>query len=101
MALVVDEYGGIKWIPVDRRDDDADSWGYGNTPKTLEEFYTRLEGLTDVLLDLDHVSGYCYTQLTDVWPEENGIYTFDRQPKFDNALLRAVQVRKAACEETE
>jgi hypothetical protein len=42
--------------------------------------------------------GYCYTQLTDVWPEENGVYTFDRKPKFDNDRLRAVQSRTAAIE---
>jgi beta-glucuronidase len=42
--------------------------------------------------------GYCYTQLTDVYQEQNGIYTFDRQPKFDLARLRAIQQRPAAIE---
>ena len=68
---------------------------------SLDAFHARFKGLCDILLDDPEMFGYCYTQLTDVWPEENGIYTFDRQPKFDNALLRAVQLRKAACEETE
>jgi hypothetical protein len=27
--------------------------------------------------------GYCYTQLTDVEQEINGILTYDRQPKCD------------------
>ena len=43
--------------------------------------------------------GYCYTQLTDVYPEENGIYTFDRGQKFDGARLRAIQERAAAIEQ--
>ena len=38
--------------------------------------------------------GYCYTQLTDVYPEENGLYTFGREPKFDTARLKAIQSRE-------
>ena len=95
----VSEFGGIWWNPA--KFDDKESWGYGDRVTTLDAFHARFKGLCDILLDDPEMFGYCYTQLTDVWPEENGIYTFDRQPKFDNVLLRAVQVRKAACEETE
>ena len=42
--------------------------------------------------------GYCYTQLTDVYQEQNGIYTFDRQSKFDLDRIRAIQQRLAAIE---
>ena len=42
--------------------------------------------------------GYCYTQLTDVYQEENGLFFFDRRAKFDLARLRAVQTRPAAIE---
>jgi len=42
--------------------------------------------------------GYCYTQLTDVYQEQNGIYTFDRRPKFDLERIRRAQTRKAAIE---
>jgi hypothetical protein len=42
--------------------------------------------------------GYCYTQLTDIYQEQNGIYTFDRRAKFDLARLRAVQSASAAIE---
>ena len=44
--------------------------------------------------------GYCYTQLTDVYQEENGLFFFDRKEKFDLARLRAVQTRPAAIETT-
>ncbi|BDD12805.1 beta-glucuronidase (plasmid) [Fulvitalea axinellae] len=82
---IIDEYGGIKWVPKSKRKDSAsNSWGYGNDPKTEEEFFTRLEGLTDVILSFDHIWGYCYTQLTDVEQEQNGVYNFDRTPKFEN-----------------
>ena len=61
---IIDEFGGIKWIPTRELVYADNSWGYGQDPKTLDEFYTRLEGLVDVILSLEHISGYCYTQLT-------------------------------------
>lgn len=80
---LIDEYGGIKWIPDVKLQHSEDSWGYGKDPTTLEEFYTRLESLTDVILSLDHICGFCYTQLTDIEQEQNGIYNYDRSKKFD------------------
>ncbi len=92
----VSEFGGTWWNP-DVRPDDY-SWGYGRRPESLEEFYKRFQGLCDVLLDNPHMFGYCYTQLTDVYQEQNGIYTFDRRPKFDAERLRRIQTRPAAIE---
>ena len=57
----------------------------------VEDFYGRFEGLCGALLDNPRVAGYCYTQLTDVYQEHNGLYTFDRRPKFDLARLRRAQ----------
>ncbi len=74
------------------------SWGYGERPASLEEFYTRFEGLVAALLDDPLMFGYCYTQLTDVFQEQNGIYAFDRSEKFDLARVTAAQTRKAAIE---
>lgn len=92
----VSEFGGTWWNPNVRPDDY--SWGYGRRPESLEEFYKRFQGLCDVLLDNPHMFGYCYTQLTDVYQEQNGIYTFDRRPKFDAERLRRIQTRPAAIE---
>jgi beta-galactosidase/beta-glucuronidase len=92
----VSEFGGIWWNP--DLVEGEESWGYGNRPKTLEEFYERFEGLCRVLLDDPSMFGYCYTQLTDVFQEQNGIYKFDRKPKFDAQRLRAIQTAPAAFE---
>ena len=89
----VSEYGGIRWT------DNQDGWGYGNAPKTEEEFLTRLKGLTDVMLDDDRIFAFCYTQLTDVEQEQNGLYTYERQPKFDPAVVHAIFARKAKIED--
>ena len=87
---VIDEFGGIKWIPTQEFQYASDSWGYGVPPRSLEEFYERLEGQVNAILSLDHVAGYCYTQLTDVEQEQNGIYNYDRSVKFDMELVRGI-----------
>lgn len=92
-AAFVSEYGGIAW------NNNGNGWGYGNTPKTIEEFYERFKGLSDTLLDNNEMFGLCYTQLTDVEQEQNGLYTYDRKPKFDTERLYKVLRRKAAIED--
>ncbi|MFL7811120.1 MAG: beta-glucuronidase, partial [Anaerolineae bacterium] len=87
---LVDEFGGIKWVPSAEQRYDESSWGYGDDPKTLEAFYARLEGLVDAILSYDHICGYCYTQLTDVEQEQNGIYNYDRTAKFDIERIAAI-----------
>ena len=89
----ISEYGGIRWT------DDTSGWGYGEGPKTEEEFLTRLKGLTDVLLDDPRIFGLCYTQLTDVEQEQNGLYTYDRRPKFPPEVIYPIFARKAAIED--
>ena len=76
----------------------AASWGYGASPRILEKFYVRFEGRCRALLENPRMFGYCYTQLTDVYQEENGLFFFDHRPKFDLARLRAGQVRPAFIE---
>ncbi|MBE6708994.1 MAG: beta-galactosidase [Ruminococcaceae bacterium] len=90
----VSEYGGIQWVS--KSADGA--WGYGEAPKDIEEFYTRLEGLTTALLDNPGICAFCYTQLTDVYQETNGIYNFDRSEKFDMDRIHAIFTKKAAIE---
>jgi len=65
----------------------------------VQAFFARFKGLVDALLDHDCIFGFCYTQLTDIEQEENGLYTFDRQPKLDPVQVKPVVSRKAAIEE--
>ena len=93
LPFFLSEYGGIRWT------EDQAGWGYGQAPQSAEEFLNRLKGLTDVLLDNPNIMGLCYTQLTDVEQEQNGLYTYDRKPKFDPALIYPIFARKAAIED--
>ena len=91
----VSEYGGIQWS------DQEGSWGYGNAPKTEEEFIARYEGLTNVLLDNPYMLGFCYTQLYDVEQEQNGLMTYERKFKFDPEIFRKINTRQAAIEKAD
>ena len=74
------EYGGICW-----KIGDNEGWGYGNAPVTKEEFIERFKGLTEVLLENPAFCAFCYTQLTDIEQEINGLYT-----EFRNLLPKSL-----------
>lgn len=92
------EYGGARWVFDADKTGEGD-WGYGNAPKTEEEFYERYKLLTDALLDNKGISAFCYTQLYDIETEMNGLFTYDRRPKFDVERIYKITSRKAAVEE--
>ncbi|OGJ90405.1 MAG: beta-glucuronidase [Candidatus Raymondbacteria bacterium RifOxyA12_full_50_37] len=87
---ILDEFGGTKWIPENRKPFADNSWGIGDDLKTVKEFYDRLEGLVKTILGFTHICGFCYTQLTDVEQEENGIYNYDRSEKFNMKRIAGI-----------
>jgi hypothetical protein len=91
LPFMISEFGGIGWAT-------EGGWGYGNGPRSLDEFYTRYQGLVDAQLDNPNLFGFCYTQLTDVEQEHNGLYYYNRRPKFDLNRLHAITSRRAAYE---
>ena len=91
----VSEYGGIWWNPGQQ---DEKAWGYGERPRSEEEFLQRYKALTEALLFNPKVAGFCYTQLYDIEQEVNGLYTFDRRPKFNPDFFFRVNQQKAAIE---
>jgi hypothetical protein len=96
--VFVSEYGGIG-IHLEKNDSKK-AWSYGNATRSLEEYYARYKGLTDALLDNPRILGFCYTQLTDVEQEQNGLFTYvGREPKFDVKTLYDINSRKAAIED--
>ena len=92
--VFISEYGGIRWSVVN----DGSGWGYGNAPKAAEEFIERYRGLTTALLENPELCGFCYTQLTDVEQEQNGVYTYYRKEKFDSAIFKEINSQPAAAE---
>ena len=94
----ISEYGGTLWNP-----DDKAGWGYGKTPASEEEFAKRYADLTTVLLSHPKVCGFCYTQLTDIEQELNGLYKYDRTRKFSDEtyeIIRKANIQIAEFEKT-
>ena len=85
MPVLVSEFGGIGYLVGDKR---PDAWGYNGVPETEAEFKARFERIMESVYDSPELCGFCYTQLTDVDQEENGLLTFNRKPKFDLAYFR-------------
>ena len=88
----VSEYGGIRWS------EDESGWGYGESPKSKEELIQRYDGLTTHLLENPNICAFCYTQLYDVEQEQNGLYNYEREPKFDPKVIAEINMKKAAIE---
>ena len=84
---MIDEFGGLGWIPKEER---ANSWGYGAQIETEDEFFRILEQEIDAIKACKNVVGFCYTQITDVEQEKNGVYYYDRRPKFNAARWKAI-----------
>ena len=94
VPFMISEIGGIGWGT-------EGGWSYGQGPKTPEEFFTRYKGTIDALLDNPNLFGFCYTQLTDIEQERNGLFYYDRKPKFDLKKLHDITARSAAYERGE
>jgi beta-galactosidase/beta-glucuronidase len=84
--ILITEFGGIAFS------NDEEGWGY-TTVADAGEFLERYEALIVALLGCEPVQGFCYTQLTDVEQEVNGLLTYDRRPKTDLSRLREITAR--------
>lgn len=100
LPYFVSEFGGTWWSDVSKETENHTvSWGYGKAPEEIEEFYNRFEGLVSALLENGRICAFCYTQLTDVEQEQNGIYYYNRSKKFDSKRLHEIMTKKAAIED--
>ncbi|MDP9486883.1 MAG: glycoside hydrolase family 2, partial [Actinomycetota bacterium] len=91
--LLVTEFGGIAFESAD-----PETWGY-RLVSDAEGLLERYGSLVEALLQSDVVQGFCYTQLTDVEQEVNGLLTYDRRPKVELARIREITVAQRRPEE--
>lgn len=73
--IIISEFGGTAYVR-----DTENGWGYGSGVKSDEEFLNRFASLVGAIDSLG-ISGFCYTQITDVQQEVNGLLREDRTPK--------------------
>ncbi|MBM3783496.1 MAG: glycoside hydrolase family 2 [Acidobacteria bacterium] len=87
--VFLSEFGGIAY-PLPGSPVPADAWGYAGVEKSPEAALERLRSLYMGIRQIPQIMGICYTQLTDVEQEINGLLTYDRKPKFDLKVLREI-----------
>ena len=85
--IIVSEFGGIAF-------DSASGWGYGNKVSSKEEYISRFDRMTSAIKCIDRICGYCYTQLSDVQQEINGIMDIQRRFKVEPGILKEINERK-------
>lgn len=83
--VLLTEFGGIMF----ERDQKGDNWGYNSAAKNEDEFLSRLSELVKGIYEADF-QGLCYTQLTDVQQEVNGLLDADHNPKIEAEKIRKV-----------
>jgi len=96
--VFVSEYGGILWDMDNLPQGEESSWGYGDAPKSEDEFLDRFKNLTETFMNNPKICAICYTQLYDVEQERNGLMTYDRKHKFNPEVIRRINSQKAKIE---
>ncbi|WP_394766668.1 glycoside hydrolase family 2 protein [uncultured Paludibaculum sp.] len=89
--LYLSEFGGIAFILPGSKVPEA-AWGYSGVEKTADAAMGRLNGQYEAIRQ-SPIIGICYTQITDVEQEINGLMTYDRKPKFDVKRLKDMNDR--------
>ena len=91
-AFMVTEYGGIAFENIGLQGEvgGMQTWGYHGKVTDEEAFFARFKAVTDAIRAIPYCQGYCYTQLTDVMQEINGLMTPDRKPKVDPERFAAI-----------
>lgn len=82
--ILVSEFGGIAF-----KKSDWEGWGYSGADNE-EDYLRKLKAVVDPMFSSPIIQGYCYTQLTDVEQEINGLLTYDRVPKAPLEDIRKI-----------
>jgi len=90
--FVLTEFGGIAYRAGAQRAEGE--WGYSGIEPTKEAMLKRLDGLVAAVVANKAWAGFCYTQLTDVEQEINGLMTYDRKPKAAPAEFKRIFERR-------
>lgn len=89
--VIISEFGGIAF------DNEDSGWGYGDKVSDKEAFIKRFDGLTTAIKKLPYVCGYCYTQVSDVQQEINGLMDMERNFKIDPEIIKEINERPVSC----
>lgn len=86
--IILTEFGGIALLT--DVESNKEAWGYLNPAKDKDELISRLKKLFALIYSDDDIKGFCYTQLTDVQQEVNGLLDANHDPKCDLQQLASI-----------
>lgn len=86
--VIVSEFGGISYQKGNWK-----GWGYSSA-NSDDDYAKRYYDVVSAMLESPLVQGFVYTQVTDVEQEINGLMTYDRKPKIDVEIIKAINEGK-------
>ena len=87
--VIISEYGGIAFSG-----GEEGAWGYGKTVSDEAEFLERFDRITTAIKRIPYVVGYCYTQVSDVQQEINGLLDEKHGYKLEPEKIRGINCRE-------
>ncbi len=92
--IMLSEVGGFlqvpRGVPKDKRDMLFEFYG---SCRSSDELLVKYGDLMAGIAALGFVAGFCYTQLTDIEQETNGLLTYDRQAKIEPQHIASIHER--------
>ncbi|HEV7745220.1 MAG TPA: glycoside hydrolase family 2 TIM barrel-domain containing protein [Pyrinomonadaceae bacterium] len=81
--IILSEVGGFLAIPPEVSAEKRDMlYQFYDSFQTSDELLEKYRDLMEGIASLKFLAGFCYTQLTDIEQEINGLLTYHRQPKL-------------------
>lgn len=92
--IVLSEVGGFLTIPNEIPREQRDMlYQFYDSFESPGELVIKYRDLMKGIASLQFLAGFCYTQLTDIEQEINGLLTYDRQPKAPPARFAEIHRR--------
>ena len=83
VPVLITEMGGVKLV-------NDDGWGYNQAMSDEDDMLQYLRSVMRAVRSHRQIRGFCYTQLTDVQQETNGLLDAARKPKVAFEELRKI-----------
>ena len=87
--ILVSEFGGIAL------EEGNETWGF-HTVADGEALLERYSAFVAAVVESEPVVGFCWTQLTDIEQEANGLLTIDRRPKAKLDAIRQATMQRSS-----
>jgi len=87
LPWILSEFGAVSFVA---QSDHSEHWGYGEAAEDGKVLLDTIADLIENASSLDGISGWCYTQFSDIEQEKNGLLFEDRTPKVEISRIRAL-----------